>query len=1616
MPKSYRIRTQPGVDKNIKVEVSQDFDFLEILSLKLRQEDVYTRFCADYGVVVGRVITNGGYGLPNAKVSVFVPLDSVDENDPIISTLYPYKNIGQKNEDGYRYNLLPYEQSYGGHTPTGTFPTEDDILTRQEVLEVYEKYYKYTVKTNESGDFMIIGVPLGIQKVVMDLDLSDMGCFSLRPSDLIRMGLATEGQVAGQQFRASKDLETLPQIINAVKDVDVASFWGQEDLCTIGISRVDFDLRDYGVDIKPHSVFMGSIFSNPDEDGIKESCYAKKSTGRLCEMVTSPGKILSIRQTIGVDSEGYPVLEEYKLENGGNIIDPDGTWLVEIPMNLDYVVTNEFGEQVLSNDPSVGIPTKGKYRFKIEYQNEGGLQNEFQRASYLVPNIREYVSGNDLSNPGIDSRASYAFSLDWRDYAAIDPNQGTITQYGLEMIDDAINCLDRFYEFNYNKVYTVSSHIDRFKFGFGDKRHIGIKNIDDSLCKNSTTKFPVNDGEQNSGNLFFFDLMMVIIKAIAIPLIAAMHIIFFLYDVIVTLINAIIWIINFFNLNGGGEDVEPLSYPTLNLPMISYPDCESCNCDQSFTEGKQKSSLGPNVSLLANVNDRGYYSNYTNAGNDDKNKRVRWLLSGNDGSDGSTPNLTRVPAYNLKGTQKGYSKTPNLAHKLNLLNQRERYFQSTVFNNNGGGIANIIKTTLKNNNPDGTTPSSFSDPLYDNVMILLCDPNTFSSFGAGKLITFNDIANIQDKNLTGATTNQFNTTSITGTSLYDNTQLITRPITNILPNNTVQTAYIDILSNVSAEKEYKFPSGVEYFQVITGGTVSEFSDIYWQTKNSSILYKYIRGYEQTIIYKEGGTWDAETIYPLLQIPNYRDYNIMILTRGVDPHTQRQTIEYDLSVLFGKKFGNVKVKGNYLLNIPIQPNQGSSLVTINSFKTPQPHTVSSNSTKSSQYLFFPSYTFTPDSTKFSSFTTTELYRYSSMDNRKTNFKVNNYDSHDVQTYTSPGGVSNDATTNYFIGQGDIEGASLLGMKKGGQLPSVNDINEGRLYSPVYYKDNISPLRINNSQKIVFRSDRLPTSDITDGYNNSGFVLHQNTKFAIYGIGDNGNTTFKPNVSTNTKYDDSESKDFAGTTVGGYANVIQSLSCEGMVDLDAYEGFGKSLTINPSENLNLFGQKKVVNGCYRLIKIPLATLLTGEDFELFYEWEARYRVMYAACQGAFAQMFQNNWVNGTLYMPTFNKGAIFNSDNEVSRYTYCGNPSNILTNPKGLLSSGAGPIYFNDKTNNFHYKSTKYDIAKKKFIGQEDYNILGIRIYGATNEYNIWFPTTIMDLGPRDQFTRQICFDPNFEGYLVDNLKSTSYQDTSDLLNLFVISRLANANTLEQIFGLGEASINAFFSRSGDRIDGDVAQMWSVNSEFGVVPFLSPTEVYTDNKIFVSQDTVFGTPIFGVRFESNKELRQLLTPGKTPYTQFGYPKTQEVPFYRWSLVKDPTFSAPSPATNNIFGYEDNTWDTTRRGGVNATSNDKNPDGRLFSAKYQTLDFDSATSYWKTPSKNVPNGVTVENVGHMGYTDAYSKQNPVEYDFEKFGNNSNRFLVGAPFHFYFGLRRGKTAMNRFITKYII
>ena len=150
---------------------------------------------------------------------------------------------------------------------------------------------------------------------------------------------------------------------------------------------------------------------------------------------------------------------------------------MEVPMNLDYVTTNEFGETIFSKDPSIGIPTKGKYRFKIKYAQPANFEtNEIRRGYFLVPNIKEYGWVNSDEDPAyiVDTNdinykkfiGSYYFGTDWSGYT----NQA-----------DAIACKDTFYEMQYNKVYTVAQHYDEYKKGFNRSKFIGIKDAKPSV-------------------------------------------------------------------------------------------------------------------------------------------------------------------------------------------------------------------------------------------------------------------------------------------------------------------------------------------------------------------------------------------------------------------------------------------------------------------------------------------------------------------------------------------------------------------------------------------------------------------------------------------------------------------------------------------------------------------------------------------------------------------------------------------------------------------------------------------------------------------------------------------------------------------------------------------------------------------------------------------------------------------------------------------------------------------------------------------------------------------------------------------------------------------------------
>jgi hypothetical protein len=62
--------------------------------------------------------------------------------------------------------------------------------------------------------------------------------------------------------------------------------------------------------------------------------------------------------------------------------------------------------------------------------------------------------------------------------------------------------------------------------------------------------------------------------------------------------------------------------------------------------------------------------------------------------------------------------------------------------------------------------------------------------------------------------------------------------------------------------------------------------------------------------------------------------------------------------------------------------------------------------------------------------------------------------------------------------------------------------------------------------------------------------------------------------------------------------------------------------------------MINGCYCLLNKTYVAEY-NEDVRLFLEWKVRFTMNFAACRGVFAQTFQNNWINGVLYMFNFNK---------------------------------------------------------------------------------------------------------------------------------------------------------------------------------------------------------------------------------------------------------------------------------------------------------------------------------------------------------------------------------------------
>lgn len=450
--KTIRLRTTPGESQNIQFKIEQEFDTLDILSLKITQEEVYRNFCSDYGVVVGRVIANDGFGVENAKISVFIPISNEDQDNPKIFSIYPYTTVNDTDVQGVRYNLLPkqgkkyihyqtfpsgfnpnndqynyqapfkgqwidtswtlettnsdgtvvysreVELTYGPKVPTGTFPSKQEFLDNDVLLEVYEKYYKLTTKTNTSGDYMLFGVPVGNQTIHMDVDLSDAGDVSLTVDDFLNLGYPQQlFDTINNEFLSSTNLDSLPQIESRNISVEVVPFWGDLEQCEIGITRLDFNLNKI---ITPSAILVFQAFTNLNG-------YIKADNCNVISEGISDEEWVSISNMKKLSvSVAYEPINTSQFT--GKIVKfSDGNVFLTLPMYEEKYITNEFGNYELSSDQNKGVPTKSTNRIWV-WGTDTHQRNQQNESNY---NTARYDLGDTITRYDLFNKKRQIYTI-----------------------------------------------------------------------------------------------------------------------------------------------------------------------------------------------------------------------------------------------------------------------------------------------------------------------------------------------------------------------------------------------------------------------------------------------------------------------------------------------------------------------------------------------------------------------------------------------------------------------------------------------------------------------------------------------------------------------------------------------------------------------------------------------------------------------------------------------------------------------------------------------------------------------------------------------------------------------------------------------------------------------------------------------------------------------------------------------------------------------------------------------------------------------------------------------------------------------------------------------------
>lgn len=508
-------------NKNIQIKLDQDFDNLEILSLKLTQSDIYRNFNSGYGCLVGRVIANGGVGVPNAKISVFIPLD--DNDSDLIKSIYPFKKPTDIDNNGKQYNLLPRVSQispftnlneiksgfgYSPKVPLGTFPTKEEILINEELLYLYNKYYKFTTTTNEFGDYMIFGLPVGLQNIHLSVDITDIGKYSMTPALMIKKLGYSENLFtdSGTLVKKVDNLQDSPNIILQNVSVDIRPFWGDSENFEIGITRQDFNIKSVLIG---SFVVFGTNITMPSDGAFGLSDRYGECRGGLfgnsnvCAFSTvnqtntnanNINTFRNLQPNFEVYTIANTVSDEDIINKNFDINPPDilkldkseymeyqsnGDFILVIPCNRRKIITNEFGEEeVVDNDNPNGIFTEFNGYFLVDSDDND------------LSNIRNTSETLKTRGGSIFKRAK--FKIPQEKVALRKENSNENTEF-----------IKTNFKFQNGKFYSISQfYVTAFRSGSGDEDEWSNNNIINNtkntlglIISNNTVIDPEDDGE-----------------------------------------------------------------------------------------------------------------------------------------------------------------------------------------------------------------------------------------------------------------------------------------------------------------------------------------------------------------------------------------------------------------------------------------------------------------------------------------------------------------------------------------------------------------------------------------------------------------------------------------------------------------------------------------------------------------------------------------------------------------------------------------------------------------------------------------------------------------------------------------------------------------------------------------------------------------------------------------------------------------------------------------------------------------------------------------------------------------------------------------------------------------